>query len=272
MEQRKLGKLEVSCIGLGTYRTFDVKEPKEVAVRTKVVHNCLDNGINLIDSAWMYGEAEKVIGEAIQGRREQVHLATKVRTQGKEAGIEQIENSFRQFGTDYIDLYQVHNMVDWQTQLDTLDKLKDEGRIGMIGVSAMVHDAYPQIVQLMKDGRIDTVQVPYNVMERACEVQIFPTAEETGTGILIMEPLKKGQYVTGLKSQPDLSPLKEMGIETWAQALISWVLGDSRVSCVIPATSKPERVSENSLPGKIGPMPQELREYVRKETVRCLNG
>jgi len=146
-------------------------------------------------------------------------MATKVRTEGKEAGEAQIARSIELFQTDHIDLYQIHAMIDWKTHLPTLEALKAEAKIGMIGVTAMVDEAYPEIVGLMKTERIDTVQIPYNVMDREVEKELLPTVEELGTGVLVMEPLKKGRYVKDPKSQPDLTPLAEYGIETWAQAL-----------------------------------------------------
>ncbi len=270
MENRKLGNLDVSAIGLGTLRTFDVESGPEIAVRQQIVDNCLTNDINFIDSAAWYGQAEKVVGITTEGKRDKFYLATKVRTEGKEAGEEQIANSFHLFKTDYIDLFQVHNMVDYRTHIPTLTRLKEEGKIGMVGVSAMVHEAYPEIIELMKSRQVDTIQIPYNVVERGCEAELLPLAEELGIGVLVMEPLKKGRYVNDLKSQPDLSPLADFGVKTWAQALLSWVLGDSRVSIAIPATSRPERIQENALPGTLGQLPQELRDYVREETQRCL--
>ena len=270
MELRELGKLDVSAIGLGTLRTFDVESGPEIAVRQQIVDNCLTNDINFIDSAAWYGQAEKVVGITTEGKREKFYLATKVRTEGKEAGEEQIANSFEMFKTDYIDLFQVHNMVDYRTHIPTLTRLKEEGKVGMVGVSAMVHEAYPEIIELMKSRQVDTIQIPYNVVERGCEDELLPLAEELGIGVLVMEPLKKGRYENELKSQPDLSPLAEFGVKTWAQALLSWVLGDSRVSIAIPATSRPARIQENAVPGTLGQLPQELRDYVREETQRCL--
>lgn len=270
MERRKLGNLEVSAIGLGTLFAFDVSSEADVSVRRQIVDNCIAEGIDFIDSAAAYGNAENVVGATTSGRRDKFYLATKVRIEGKEAGESQIEGSFKAFQTDYIDLFQIHNMIDWNTHLPTLERLKEEGRIGMIGVSAMVHEAYPQIMDLMKAGRIDTVQIPYNVMEQGCETELLPLAEELGIGILVMEPLKKGRFVKELKQQPDLAPLAEHGIQTWAQALLAWVLGDSRVSTVIPATSRPERVHENALAGTVKTLPQELRDHVKNETIRCL--
>jgi diketogulonate reductase-like aldo/keto reductase len=218
----------------------------------------------------MYGNAEKVVGMVTAGRRDRFYLTSKVRCEGKEAGEAQIERSFDLFNTDHIELYQVHNMIDWRTHLTTLEKLKGQGRIGMIGVTAMVHEAYPEIIRLMKSSRIDTVQVPYNVIDRGCEAELLPVAEERGIGVLIMEPLQKGKYVNELKQQPDLTPLTEFGIKTWAQALLAWVIADPRVSTTIPTTSRPERIFENTAPGSLPRLPQELRDYVRQETERCL--
>ena len=270
MEYRELGNLGVSVIGLGTLRAFDVTEESDLAFRWQVIENCISAHINFIDSAAMYGAAEKAVGITTEGKRDRFYLATKVRIEGKEAGKRQIAQSFENLNTGYIDLLQINNMIDYQTHLPTLERLKDEGKIGMIGVTAMVDEAYPAIMDLMRSGRIDTVQIPYNVVQREVEERLLPLAEELGTGIMVMEPLKKGRYVNELKGEPDLTPLKEFGIRTWAQALLSWVVADPRVSITIPATSRPERVSENALSGSLGPMPQELRDYVREETVRLL--
>ena len=270
MEFRELGNLGVSVIGLGTLSAFDVTDEAGLDTRREIIDSCISNRINFIDSAAAYGAAEKAVGIATQGKRDRFYLATKVRTEGKEAGEQQIARSFENFNTGYIDLLQIHNMIDYQTHLPTLERLQDEGKIGMIGVTAMVDEAYPAIMDLMRSGRIDTVQIPYNVVQRTVEERLLPLAEELGIGIMVMEPLKKGRYVKELKGEPDLTPLKEFGIETWAQALLSWVVADSRVSITIPATSRPERISENALPGKLGTMPQELRDYVREETVRLL--
>ena len=270
MEYRKLGNLDVSAIGLGTLRTFDVTDDGEVAVRRQIVDNCLGSDVNLIDTAAWYGQAEAVVGEITEGRRDKFYVATKVRTEGKEAGEAQIAQSFANLKTDYIDLFQVHNMIDWQTHLTTLQGLKDEGKVGMVGVSAMVREAYPTIMDLMRQGRVDAVQIPYNVLNRGVSDELLPLAEELGTGVLVMEPLQKGRYVLDLKHQPDLTPLRDYGINTWAQALLAWVISDSRVSSAIPTTSRPERIPENAQAADASELPQELRDYIRSEAERCL--
>ena len=270
MEYRKLGGLDVSVIGLGTLRTFDVTDDDGIAVRRQIVDNCLDSDVNLIDTAAWYGQAEQVLGEITEDLRDRFYIATKVRTEGKEAGEAQIARSFELLKTDYIDLFQVHNMIDWQTHLPTLERLKGEGRIGMVGVSAMVPDAYPIIMDLMRQGRVDTVQIPYNVLNRSVEDELLPLAEELGTGILVMEPLQKGRWVLELKQQPDLTPLRDYGISTWAQALLAWAISDRRVSSAIPTTTRPERIPENAQAAEAAGLPQQFRDYIRFEAERCL--
>ena len=270
MEQRKLGNLNVSVIGLGTLRTFDVADDEEIDVRRRIVNNCLASEINLIDTAAWYGNAEQVLGKITKDLRDRFYLATKVRIEGREGGEAQIAKSFEHLNTEYIDLFQVHNMIDWQTHLPTLERLKDQGKIGMVGVSAMVPEAYPTIIDLMRQGRVDTVQIPYNVLNRAVENELLPLAEELGTGVLVMEPLQKGRYVLELKHQPDLTPLREYGIDTWAQALLAWVISDKRVSSAIPTTSRPERIDENAKAAGAVSLPQQLRDHIRSEAERCL--
>ena len=249
MEFRKLGGLDVSVIGLGTLRSFDVTEESDLEPRRQIIDNLLSNDINFIDSAAMYGAAEKAVGITTEGRRDKFYLATKVRIEGKEAGERQIAQSFENLDTGYIDLLQIHNMIDCQTRLPTLERLKEEGKIGMIGVMAMVNEAYPGVMDVMRSGRIDTVQIPYNVLQREVEESLLPLAEELGIGVMVMEPLKKGRFVKELKGEPDLTPLREFGIQTWAQALLSWVVADPRVSITIPATSRPERIAREC-PGR----------------------
>jgi aryl-alcohol dehydrogenase-like predicted oxidoreductase len=270
MEVRKLGRLQVSVIGLGTARTFDVTAAHDIAVRRQIIDCCLTQQMTLIDSSPMYGHSEEVIGLTTEGRREHLQFATKVWCQGRAEGEAQIMRSFRRLKTTYIDVLQIHNLLDWRTHLMTLEHLREQGWIGLIGITHYSTSAYPAMLEIMRSGRIDTIQIPYHVQERSCETQILPLAEERGIGVIVMEPLAKGRYVKGLRQPPDLSPLAAFGIRTWGQALLAWVLGDPRISVAIPATSRPERIAENALAGSIGRLPPELRDYIGRETARCL--
>lgn len=272
MEYRKIANFDVSTIGMGTYRSFDVRTDRDIEARQEIIANCLRTGISLIDSSPMYGNAERVIGLTTggEGARQALRLATKVWTRGRAEGRRQIRESFDLMRTDFVDLLQIHNLLDWRTHLDTLEDLKERGDIGAIGITHNSAGAYPEMIKIMETGRIDAIQVPYNVLERACDEDVLPLAEELGIAVLAMEPLEKGRYVTGLRQAPDLTPLADFGVETWAQALLAWVISDRRVTSAIPATSRPERILENAKAGDMGDLPEELREYIRRETEKCL--
>ena len=270
MQTRKLATLQVPPIGMGTWKTFDVRSKAEIAIRRGIITACLSEGVAFLDSSPMYGKSESVVGVTTEGKREQFQFATKVWCTGLLQGKAEIARSFERFRTDYIDVFQIHNLLDWETHLPTLEGLKAEGKIGLIGITHYLTESYPEMIRIMKGGRIRTIQIPYNVLERTCEREILPLAEELGIGVIVMQPLGVGRLVTGLKREPDLSPLQVHGIRTWAQALLAWILADARVSVVIPATSKPDRIRENAAVGALPLLPEELRAYIDRETQRCL--
>ena len=191
MEYLTLSNLEVSVIGLGTLRAFDVTEEADLAPRRQIIDNLLAEDINFIDSAAAYGAAEKAVGITTEGRRDKFYLATKVRIEGKEAGENQIAQSFQNFNTDYIALLQVHNMIDVQTHLPTLERLKDEGKVGLIGVTAMANEAYDGVMDLMRTGRIDTVQIPYNVANARSRKDCCPWPRSWASASWSWNPSKK---------------------------------------------------------------------------------
>lgn len=272
MQTRKLSAWDVGVIGMGTSATFEVTSEKDIAVRRQIIDRCIDCGVDFIDTSPMYGRAEEVLGKATPGKRERLHLATKVWRRGHDDGIDQIERSFEYLRTDYIDLLQIHNLVDWRSHLPTLQQLKQDGRIGQIGITHYSPSYFSEMMEIMKTGAIDTIQIPYSVAGRACEAAILPLAADLGIGVIVMEPLGVGRLVQWLKREPDLSPLREYGVETWVQALLAWIIADPRVSVVLPATSKPERIVENARVGSLPRLPTELRKHVSREAERCLDG
>ena len=269
MRLRNLAGLQVSSIGMGSAATFDVHSKEDIAIRRQIMDQCISSGVTLIDTSPMYGRAEWVLGETMDGRQDKFQLATKVWCSGKETGQAQIQQSFNLLKTSYIHLLQIHNLVDWRTHLPYLEDLKAEGRIGLIGITYGYPDMFPEMMEIMKTGRVDTIQISYNIKDRAVEEKVLPLAESLGMGVIVMRPTGKGSLATGLNRQPDLTPLKEYGIATWGQAALAWLLADPRISVPIPATTKPSRIIENALPGEISVLPPELRDYIQAETERC---
>jgi len=143
----------------------------------------------------------------------------------------------------------VHNLVAWPERLALLERRRDAGEIRAIGATHYSASAFGELARVMRGGRITAVQIPYNPAERDVEREILPLAEELGLGVVVMRPLGAGSLVRRAPADEELAPLREYGVETWAQALLKWVLSDRRCHVAIPATSRPGRMRENAAAG-----------------------
>jgi aryl-alcohol dehydrogenase-like predicted oxidoreductase len=263
MQTRRLGKsgMEVPVVGLGTWRVLDVRGSEEES-RHEVVRAALGEGANLFDSSPRYGEAERVLGEALQKHgRDRAIVATKVWTSDDAEAQHQIERSLGYFG-GRVELYQVHDLVAVERRLQTLHRLKDEGRVLSVGATHYSRAAFGDLMSVMRSGRVDFVQVPYNAAETSVTEEVLPLAEELELGVIAMVPLGSGRLVRNAPSEKDLEPLREFGVVSWAQALLKFVLSDERVSCAIPATTNSDRVRENARAGEPPFFGAEERAYV----------
>ena len=263
MERSALGAdgPEVPAVGLGTWQVLDVRG-REQEQRHEVVRAALEEGANLFDSSPMYGEAERVLGDALRKHgREGAIVATKVWTSSDREAERQIENSLSYFG-GHIELYQVHNLVAVGRRLDMLRRLEDEGKVRAVGATHYSRAAFGDLMSVMRSGRVEFVQVPYNAAETTAAEELLPLAEELGLGVIVMVPFGSGRLVRRASPQRDLEPLGEFGVETWAQALLKFVLSDRRVSSAIPATTSPERMRENARAGDPPWFGEEERRYV----------
>ena len=263
MEHRPLGSsgLELPAVGMGTWKTFDVIYPEEIEERRAVVYVALQCGTNLFDTSPMYGAAERVLAAALEGRREQAIVATKVWTPDDREAAEQIRMSFEYFG-GHVEIYQVHNLVAWEARLSSLEYWRDRGRVKSVGITHYQHSAFPELMQIMRSRRVTSVQVPYNLQDRDVERDLLSLAAELDVGVLVMRPL--GQGVLAAKSPPPeaLECLARFGIRTWPQALLKWVLSDTRVTSVLPSTTSLQHAQQNAVAGDPPWFGPDERDYV----------
>ena len=256
MEERKLGPV----VGLGTFATFEDNE----ALAREVVDAAFAAGVRVFDSSPMYGAAERSLGAALDGRRSEATLATKIWAPSVLDGRAQYEVQRRFFAR--VDVEQVHNLVSWQEHVHWLEEERDAGRVDQIGVTHWSSASFVELEQALRTGRFDVVQLPLNLGEREAESRLLPLAEELGIAVIVMRPFG-GTGAPLLQRAPgsaELEPLRTFGIETWAQALLKWVLSDSRVDVAIPATSRPERAVENAAAGEPPWFGPDERAYVER--------
>jgi aryl-alcohol dehydrogenase-like predicted oxidoreductase len=250
MERRTLGSsgFEVPAVGMGTSRTFDVRGKAAEATSRRIVEEALAAGANLFDSSPMYGQAERVLGLALDGRRREAIVATKVWTRDDRQAERQIEASLDHAG-GRVELYQVHNLLGWPARLDRLERLRDEGRVDVIGATHYDPSAFDDLMTVMRSRRIGFVQIPYNPLEREVERAVLPLAADLGLGVMLMRPFGRGRLLRRWPTPTQLAPLAPYGIATWPQALLKWGLSDPRCTLSIPATSRPGRMTENATAG-----------------------
>lgn len=265
MERRELGStgIDVPAVGMGTWRTFDVRGEAAEGNARAVVDSALETGARLFDSSPMYGEAERVLGRALEGRRDAALVATKVWARSPAEGREQIERALEFFG-GRVDLYQIHNLVSWREHLPVLEGLRERGVVREVGATHYNPSSFGELRRVIETGRVGFMQIPYNPREREVEREILPLAAERGIGVVVMRPFAEGGLVGREPSPREMEPLRPFGVTTWAQALIKWVLSDERCHVTIPATSKPARMRENALAGDPPWFGPEERQYVAR--------
>lgn len=264
MQIRKLGEsgLLVPVVGMGTWRTFDIRAKAAIDNARLVVDSAIGAGATFFDTSPMYGEAERVLGLTLKGRRKAVQIATKVWSDKASQGRGQAKLSLLYF-EGRIDLYQIHNLLNWQEHLDMLERLKEEGKVLAIGATHYSSLSFLELRRVMESGRIAAVQIPYNVEQREVEKDILPLANDLGLGVVIMRPFGGGtQLKLRRPSDKELAPLAPFGVTTWPQALLKWILSDPRCHTAIPATSSSDHMVENAAAGNPPWFGDEERKYV----------
>jgi len=275
MHYRTLGRTgrEVSEVACGTFRSFDIPGPRGGERVLALMRENLARGVNLFDSAPMYGHSEANIGHAVQhlGGADTTaprafYIATKVLQNDLAGAREQIAHSFRVIG-GRIDLLQIHNMAGWRRVLPHLAELKAEGRIGATGITHYDPGAFAEMEQAMKTGDVDVIQVPYNVAERDVEQRLLPLAEDMNVGVLVMTPIQPMFRRTSLLQtlqQLDLTPFRDYGVTDAGALALKYLLSKDERVILLPATSRPERVRANAAVSDAPPLPPELIARVER--------
>lgn len=260
----------IPVLGMGTWITFNVGHDAAArAVRVKVLEEFFSAGGGVIDSSPMYGSSEAVIGYCLSQLPEHDRLfaATKVWTRTKKLGVLQMETSSRFWGRNAFDLMQVHNLVDWQTHLETLGEWKQSGRIRYVGITTSHGRRHGLFADIMENQALDFVQFTYNIEDREAERRLLPLAAERGLAVIVNRPFKRGVLIDRLKGKPLPDFAGEIGCRTWPQFLLKFIVSHPAVTCAIPATSDPAHMRENMVAGR-GIMPEDalrrrMAEYVQ---------
>src|SRR2546423_1807587 len=248
------GYVKLPKIGLGTWQPFDDVNDSAARAPLREVLKLLDG--NVVDSSPMYGSSESVAGDLIAelGMRERLFIATKVWTSGREDGIAQMETSFKRLRVKVMDLMQVHNLVDVATHSKTLQEWKQQGRIRYLGITHYTSSAYAQVERWLKTGAYDFLQINYSLAEREAENRLLPLAAERNVQVIINRPFAEGALFRRTKGKSLPPWAAELGIASWAQYFLKWIVSHPAVTCAIPGTARPDHMRDNLAAGR-GPMP-----------------
>ena len=256
-------------IGLGTYSVFDVSgTPDEIATRKDIVAQLTGAGGSLIDTSPMYNRSEKIIGDVIDAgvERDRLFLATKVWTDGADAGVAQMLRSADLMRTRVIDLMQVHNLRDTAVHMRTIRAWQEEGRIRYSGLTHYTAGAHDALAREMAAFKPDFIQINYSLGEREAEERLLPEAQDLGIAVLINRPFQAGSLFRAVAGR-ELPDFAREYAESWGQFFLKFIISHPAVTCVIPATSKPHHMADN-LGAGFGNMPdpgqrRRMAEYIK---------
>ncbi len=263
---------KIPAVGLGTSGTFDVGDSAgERGPLKEVLRRFVQLGGKVVDTSPMYGRAESVVGDLTSelNLRDSLFLATKVWTTGRQAGIDEMERSLARLRTKRLDLIQVHNLVDLDTQLATLRAWKEEGRIRYLGITHYNESSFPEVEKILRREKLDFLQINYSIAERGAEKTILPLAREKSVAVLINRPFARGDLFSRLRAKPLPEWAAEFDCKSWAQFLLKWILGNAAVTCAIPATSNLAHLEDN-MAGGVGRLPDEKMRQRMVEFVTSL--
>lgn len=235
-------------IGLGTYSVFDVESTDDaIATRKEIVERLVNHGGSLLDTSPMYNRSERVIGDVIAAgvNRDDVFLATKVWTDGRDAGVEQMQLSVELMRTKVIDLMQVHNLRGWQQALPVMREWQQEGRIRYIGITTSRSAQYAEFEKVMLAEDLDFIQINYSLEQREAAERLLPLAADRGMGVIINRAFGGGRIFSAVGDRPLPDWAQDFGCTSWAQFLLKYALGHPAATLSIPGMTKLHHVDDN---------------------------
>lgn len=239
---------ELPVIGLGTWQVFDAGgDAAARAPLREVLRRFFAGGGRMVDSSPMYGSSEAVVGDlcAELGICEPLFVATKVWTSGREDGIRQMETSFRRLRVARMDLMQVHNLLDVGVHTKTLLDWKSKNRIRYLGITHYTSSAYAEVEKWLKAEKYDFLQINYSLAEREAERRLLSLARDKSMGVIANRPFAEGALFRRVRGKPLPPWAVEIGVASWAQYFLKWILGHPAITCAIPGTGKIEHLTDN---------------------------
>ena len=239
------------AVGLGTAEVFDSDDAATRQKASAVIRALVDNGGTLIDTASTYGDAESVIGEvtAAAGLRDKLFIATKLESPD---GAE-LKRSLERLRAEKVDLLQLHNVSNPRQSLAAFREWKTHGLCRYIGITSTFHGAFSAVESVLAREKPDFVQIDYSIDDREAEKRILPLAADKGAAVLTALPFGRGRLF-GIVRGKEIPDWASEFAGSWAQFFLKYLLGDPRVTVVIPGSANASHMTDN-LGALRGPLP-----------------
>ncbi|MES1925643.1 aldo/keto reductase [Salinisphaera sp. T31B1] len=260
----------VPVIGMGSSGSFSTRSQDTLADLRTVMEHFVAMGGTLVDTSPTYGNAETNIGNIARetGLRDRLFMATKVHIDGRQAGIDQMAESERALGSP-IDLMQIHNFIDLETQWQTMKQMKTDGHVRYIGITHYLTSAFEELEHQMSTKDLDFVQFNYSIMTPDAEKRLLPLAADRGIAVLVNRAYNDGRFFSQVKGHDLPDYAKEFDCFSWGQFALKYVLAEEAVTAVIPATSDPEHLADNMHAG-YGKLPDTAMRKRMRQTLASL--
>jgi aryl-alcohol dehydrogenase-like predicted oxidoreductase len=249
------------AVGLGTAAVFESADVTTLQNARVVVRTLIDNGGKLIDTASSYGDAERILGDVIApaNLRREVFIATKLES----SDVEELKRSLNRLQTAKLDLLQLHNVRTPGQSLGAFRDWKAQGVCRYIGITSTSHSAFAAVEAVLGREKPDFVQVDYSIDDREAEQLILPRAAEVKASVLTALPFGRGRLFRAVHDRP-LPDWAQGFADSWAQFFLKYLLGDPRVTAVIPGTADAAHMADNlgAMRGSL-PDPDQRRHMVQ---------
>ena len=167
----------------------------------------------------------------------------------REEGIAEMERSFKRLRVTTMDLMQVHNLLDVDVHTRTLVDWKANGKIRYLGITHYTASAHGEVERQLKKEKYDFLQINYSLAERDSEKRLLPWCRQNGIAVIANRPFAEGAMFKRVRGKPLPPWAGEIGVASWAQYFLKWIVGHPAVTCVIPGTGRPEHVADNVAAG-----------------------
>jgi diketogulonate reductase-like aldo/keto reductase len=263
---------QLPTVGLGTFMTFDTLAGQPRGRLREVVRRFWREGGRVFDTSPLYGSAEQNLGDfaAPLGISDQMFVTDKIWSTGEHLWDDSHAEASRRRSMrrlrrrEPMDVLQCHSLVNVDVMIPLFHAWKQEGRIRHLGVSHHDPGYFDLVADWIDRGDLDFVQIHYSIHTRAAEKRVLPAAAERGVAVLVNMPLEKGRLHAVVEGHRLPAFAEDLGVQSWAEYFLKWVISNPAVTVVLPATSNPDHLLEN-VAAMRGTLPDpDLRERMRR--------